>query len=108
MSGAEMARRLGMSQQKYHPYEHEREMKSSMLIKVCAILECSPSWLLGMNEEGRHLPPESKLLKALKTEFAKLNAKGQEKAVRDVGELAFVPEYKKSEMDAESDSRRTA
>ena len=77
MSGAQLARKLGMSQQKYHPYEHEREMKSSMITQVCAILECSPSWLLGMDDEGMHLPKESELLKALKAESKKIDSQNE-------------------------------
>lgn len=108
LSGAQLASKLGMSQQRYYPYEHEREMKVSMLVKVCAILECSPSWLLGVKESGGFLPPESDLLKSLKREFAKLNQSGQRKAVADVSELSFVPEYKKRELDAEGSERWSA
>lgn len=108
MSGAQLARELGMSQQKYHPYEHDREMKASMIVKVCAVLECSPSWLLGIRDDGMNLPPESELLKSLKQEFEKLNTKGKKKAVEDVGELVFVPEYRKSAMDAKDSDRRSA
>ena len=112
LSGAQLARLLGMSQQKYHPYEHEREMKASMIVQVCAVLECSPSWLLGVQEEGPHLPPESELLKALKREFAKLNNRGQQKAVDNTRDLTYLPEYRKRTdpevLDAESGERRTA
>lgn len=107
-SGAQLASRLGMSQQRYYPYEHDREMKATMIVKVCAILECSPSWLLGVKDQGQALPPESELLKSLKREFAKLNASGQKKAVEDVGELSFVPEYKKRGLDAKGSERWSA
>jgi len=101
LSGAQLARELGMSQQKYHPYEHEREMKASMIVQVCAILECSPSWLLGIQDEGKRLAPESELLKALRREFEKMNEKGQRRAVESVRELSFVPEYQKNALQAD-------
>ena len=87
-------------------------MKASMIVQVCAVLECSPSWLLGVQEEGQHLPPESELLKALKREFAKLNNRGQQKAVDNTRDLTYVPEYRKradsEALDAESGERRPA
>ncbi|MBR2838966.1 MAG: helix-turn-helix transcriptional regulator [Kiritimatiellae bacterium] len=81
LSQAALAEKLGMSQQKYHPYEHGREMKSGMIVQVCAILECSPSWLLGVAEEGQQLPPDSPLLMRLKAAFEQLNPTGQTKVV---------------------------
>lgn len=103
---------FGMSKQGWRRYEDTAELKASMIVQVCAVLECSPSWLLGVEDEGRSLPPESELLKSLKREFDKLNARGQRKAVEDTRELSFVPEYRKStetvQLDPDRDSRRTA
>lgn len=93
MTQAELAKKLGLSQQNYHNYEHGREMKAGMLKQVCAILECSPSWLLGMAEEGEQLPPESPLLKALKESFGQLNVKGQKKVVGYAEDLTGNVEY---------------
>ena len=95
----QMADYFGITKQGWQNYEYGREMKSGMIVQVCAILECSPSWLLGIKDEGMHLPPESELLKALKAEFEKLNDKGQKKAVENTHDLTFVPEYSKSEAD---------
>lgn len=92
-SQADVARALGMSQQTYHNYEHGREMKASMIKEVCAILECSPSWLLGMTEEGQQLPPESPLLIALKESLSKLNSKGQKKVADYAEDLTGNAEY---------------
>ena len=80
-----------MSQQKYHPYEHGREMKSNMINKICAVLECSPNWLLGYHDIGRQLEPEPLLLKQLKDAFNRLNDQGQQEAVKRVQELTHVP-----------------
>ena len=87
---------FGMTKQGWRRYEETADLKASMIVPLCAILECSPSWLLGMKDDGQNLPPDSLLLAALKREFEKLNDKGQRKAVEDVRELSFVPEYKKS------------
>lgn len=93
MSQADLAKKLGMSQQAYHNYEHGREMKESMIKQVCAILECSPSWLLGMSDEGQQLPPESPLLIALKESFLRLNDKGQKKVIGYAEDLTGNSEY---------------
>lgn len=88
-----MAGKLHMSQQKYHPYEHGREMKSGMILSVCAVLECSPNWLLGYHDTGMHLAPESLLLRQLKDAFEQLNGDGQQEAVKRVEELTELSRY---------------
>ena len=90
-----------MSKQGWRRYEEKAELKASMIVQVCAILECSPSWLLGVNDDGQHLAPESELLKELKREFAKLNAHGQGEAVKQVRYLAQVPELKNQDEGVE-------
>jgi len=92
-SQAEIAAKLGMSQQKYHPYEHGRELKSGMILSVCAILECSPNWLLGYHDTGMHLAPDSLLLKQLKDAFNQLNDRGEQEAVKRVQELSMLEDY---------------
>ena len=82
-----------MKQQTYHNFEHGREMKAGMIKEVCAILECSPSWLLGMTERGQQLPPESPLMVALKDSLSKLNDKGQRKVAAYADDLTGNSEY---------------
>ncbi|MDR3136751.1 MAG: helix-turn-helix domain-containing protein [Coriobacteriales bacterium] len=89
----EMAEMFCISQPAYQNYEYGREMKSVMIVKVCAVLECSPEWLLGVEGEGQHLPPESKLLKDLKAAFELLNGKGQQKVVGFARDMARISEY---------------
>ncbi len=89
----QMADEFGLTPQGWANYEYGREMKTSMIKQVCAILECSPSWLLGITEEGEHLPPESPLLKALKESFEQLNIKGQKKVVGYAEDLTGNVEY---------------
>lgn len=93
LSQADVARMLGMKQQTYHNFEHGRDMKAGMIKEVCAILECSPSWLLGMTERGQQLPPESPLMVALKESLAKLNDKGQRKVAAYADDLTGNSEY---------------
>lgn len=93
LTQADMARKLEMKQQSYCHYEHGREMKASMIVKVCAILECSPGWLIGADDKGEHLPPESPLLKRLKEAFEMLNSKGQKKVVGYAEDLTGNFEY---------------
>lgn len=89
----DMADHFGITKQAWQYYEYGREMKASMIKEVCALLECSPSWLLGMTEEGQQLPPESPLLVALKESLSKLNSKGQKKVADYADDLTGNAEY---------------
>lgn len=90
----QMGDHFGITQAAWQNYEYGREMKSSMIKQVCAILECSPSWLLGISDEGQQLPPESPLLVALKEAFAQLNDNGQRKVVGYAEDLTGNVEYR--------------
>ena len=103
-SQSQLANRLGISQQMYHPYEHGRELKSGMIIKLCAVLECSPNWLLGVKETGMQLAPDSLLLKQLKQAFEKLNVDGQHEAVRHVEQLTEIKRFQKGDGQASGQS----
>ena len=81
LTQSQMADMFGLTIQGYQNYEYGQEMKSGMIVQVCAILECSPSWLLGVAEEGQQLPPDSPLLMRLKAAFEQLNPTGQTKVV---------------------------
>lgn len=93
MTQQQMADHFGMTKQAWQYYEKGREMKAGMIKEVCAILECSPSWLLGMTERGRQLPPESPLMVALKESLSKLNDKGQRKVAAYADDLTGNSEY---------------
>ena len=95
-----MAKALGITTQAYQNYEYGKEISSGRIIQICAILECSPNWLLGVKEEGAHLPPDSLLLKQLKEAFAQLSDEGQQEAVKRVQELTKLPEYVDGEKEA--------
>lgn len=95
-----MAKALGITTQAYQNYEYGKEISSGRIIQICAILECSPNWLLGVKEEGAHLPPDSLLLRQLKEAFAQLSDEGQQEAVKRVQELTKLPEYVDGEKEA--------
>ena len=84
---------LGITTNAYQNYEYGKEISSGRLVQICAILECSPNWLLGVKDEGMTLPPESALLRELKAAFDKLSTEGQKEAVKRVQELAKLPQY---------------
>lgn len=90
---AQMGEMFGISDVAWRNYEKGRELKSDMIIQICAVLECSPNWLLGYHDTGMSLTPDSLLLKQLKAAFDVLNGQGQQEAVKRVQELAHVPRY---------------
>lgn len=100
----EIADNLGMTANAYQLYEYGHEISSGRLVQICAILECSPNWLLGVRDEGMQLPPDSLLLRRLKEAFDSMNTEGQNEAVKRVEELCELERYKKKDLDAEGDS----
>ena len=84
----QMAEIFGITQQGYRYFEHGRQIKSLMLVKLCSILECSPSWLLGVKEEGQHLEPEDPIMARLNAACDKLNDKGKKKVADYAEDLA--------------------
>ena len=91
----EMGDFIGTSYQNYGRFERGAEIRGTLLIKFCAILDCAPSWLLGIKEDGMRLPPESKLLKELKSAFELLNKEGQKKSIDFTNVLTHAEEYTK-------------
>ena len=105
-SQKDMADKLGISQQVYSYYENGRELKTGMILQICAVLECSPNWLLGYHDEGMHLASDSLLLHQLREAFDQLNDTGQQEAVKRVQELTHVPTYTGQVKNGGSDSVR--
>ena len=89
-----MADKLGVKLQTYQNYEYgKRDMRSNRIISTCAILGCSPSWLLGVDKEGKQLHPESRLLREMRLAFVELNNTGQKKAIEHTKDLTKISEY---------------
>jgi transcriptional regulator with XRE-family HTH domain len=92
----QMAEVLGMTTNAYQNYEYGSEMSSGRIIQICAVLECSPNWLLGVNDEPMSIPPDSALLRELRELFDELSTEGQREALRRVRELTRLDEYRKA------------
>lgn len=90
---ARIAKEFGISEVSWRKYEKGNEIASGRLVQICAVLECSPNWLLGYHDEGMHLAPDSLLLHQLKEAFNQLNDDGKQEAVKRVSELSKLPEY---------------
>lgn len=97
MSQKDMAGVIGITPGAYQNYEYGKEISSGRLVQICAVLECSPNWLLGVKETGMHLAPDSLLLKQLKDAFRQLNGEGQQEAVKRVQELTEIQRYTEQE-----------
>lgn len=93
LSQKDVAERIGITTGAYQNYEYGKEILSGRLIQICAVLECSPNWLLGVKDEGMNLDPDSLLLHQLRDAFNRLNEEGQQEAVKRVTELSELPRY---------------
>lgn len=89
---SQMAEFFGITQPAYQNYEYGREIRSSMIVQLCELLECSTSWLLGVKDEGEHLDPEDPIMRALHIACDKLNDKGKKKVVTYAEDLSCNPE----------------
>lgn len=99
-----MADALGLTIQAYQRYEYNKhDMKGSMIIKVCAILECSSDWLLGIKDTGAALPPESEVLRNLRERAEQLNVKGQRKLADYAEDLTDSGKYASSKNEVHDD-----
>ena len=96
LSQEKLAEMLGLSQGAYSNYENGRELKSGMIVKICALLGCSPGWLLGVSESGEKLPEDSDAMTRLREQFEKLNEEGQEKVIDYASDLKSSGRYLKS------------
>lgn len=89
----DLADALGITSQAYQNYEYGRELRSSVMVAICTLLGCSPSWLLGLAQEGEHLADSDPVLVALRETCAKLNHAGKLKVADYAKDLACNPSY---------------
>lgn len=90
----EVAKKLHVTLTAYQNYEYgKRDIKSSMILSICAVLKCSPNWLLGYSDEGAHLAEDSLMLRQLREAFDALNDIGQQKVVGYAKDLTHIPAY---------------
>ena len=95
---ADVAEQLGVKEATAQRYESGaiKNISHETICKLSGILKCTPSFLMGWEEETPAATPdldspEQKLLAA----FALLNELGQEEALKRVEELAELPKYRK-------------
>lgn len=101
----EVAKKLNVTLTAYQNYEYgKRDIKSSMILSICAVLRCSPNWLLGYSEEGAHLADDSLMLHQLREAFEILNEVGQQKVAEYAQDLTHNPAYTGQEKNGASDA----
>jgi len=104
LNQSDVAKAIGVSTGAYQNYEYGKEISSGRILQICAVLKCSPNWLLGYSEEGAHLAEGSLMLRQLREAFDALNEVGQQEAVKAVQNLTYNPAYtgkvKKGERDS--------
>lgn len=90
----EVAKKLHVTLTAYQNYEYgKRDIKSSMILSICAVLKCSPNWLLGYSDEGAHLAEDSLMLRQLREAFDALNDIRQQKVVGYAKDLTHIHAY---------------
>lgn len=98
----DVADALGITSQAYQNYEYGRELRSSAMVAICTTLGCSPSWLLGIAEEGGRLSDDDPIMVSLRETCKKLNSAGKTKVANYAEDLACNPSYlvevKKTEL----------
>ena len=87
----DVAKCLGLTTTAYQNYEYGREISSGRILQICAVLECSPNWLLGYSDEGEHLAENSLMLHQLREAFVALNDVGQQKVTEYAQDLTHNP-----------------
>jgi transcriptional regulator with XRE-family HTH domain len=93
LNQSDVAKAIGVSTGAYQNYEYGKEISSGRILQICAVLKCSPNWLLGVSEEGACLHEDSLLLRQLRMAFDELNAEGQKKVVDYARDLSSIPSY---------------
>lgn len=89
----DVAKCLGLTTTAYQNYEYGREISSGRILQICAVLKCSPNWLLGYSDEGAHLAEGSLMLHQLREAFDALNEVGQQKVAEYARDLTHNPAY---------------
>lgn len=93
MTQEDMGKLFNMTAQGYSRYERGTDIRGTLLIQFCSVLECSPDWILGVTTKGKQLHPESELLIALKKTVLSLNQEGQRKVSEYASDIASSPKY---------------
>lgn len=93
LNQSDVAKAIGVSTGAYQNYEYGKEISSGRILQICAVLKCSPNWLLGYSDEGEHLAEGSLMLHQLREAFDALNEVGQQKVAEYAQDLTHNPAY---------------
>ena len=88
----ELAEKLGLQKSAIAKYENGRveNIKRSIILKMANILECTPTYLMGWDEET---PATLNILPPIMEHYNKLNDAGKTEAIKRIEELTFIPHY---------------
>ena len=91
----ELAEKLGLQKSAIAKYENGRveNIKRSIILKMATILECSPTYLMGWDDEEPIVPST---LPPIMDFYNQLNDAGKAEATKRVEELTFIPHYTES------------
>lgn len=91
----ELAEKLGLQKSAIAKYENGRveNIKRSVILNMATILECSPTYLMGWDENGLFSPAAPSTLPPIMEYYNQLNDEGKAEATKRVEELTFIPHY---------------
>lgn len=88
----ELGEKLGLKASAIAKYENGRvkNMKRSVIAKMAKVLDCSPSYLMGLEEENQSRESPPKILQY----YEMLNDIGKHEATKRVEEMTHLSQYK--------------
>lgn len=92
----ELGKRIGLQKSAIAKYENGRveNIKRCVIENMAEVLECSPCYLMGWNDDVEETVAKDKILRILKY-YKSLNSIGKREATKRVEELSNLPQYSK-------------
>lgn len=96
----ELAEKLGLQKSAIAKYENGRveNIKRSIILKMATILECSPTYLMGWDENELSSPAAPSTLPPIMDFYNQLNDAGKAEATKYTKNLTFVPDYTETSL----------
>ena len=87
----ELGEKLGLQKSAIAKYENGRveNIKRSVIANMAKLLECSPSYLMGWDEDEQSKDASQKIMRY----YNQLNNMGKHEAEKRVSELTHLPQY---------------
>lgn len=87
----ELGEKLGLQKSAIAKYENGRveNIKRSVIANMAKLLECSPSYLMGWDEDEQSKDASQKIMRY----YNQLNDMGKHEAEKRVAELTHLPQY---------------